>query len=154
MSAKSEALSLGKMLSLCLCRPFPMAEGLLPLRHLYWSSLLPSPWDSPCFYLASALGGVCKLWICFQHSRLVDRSQGMQLQGHDQLCPPCREVIRETPGMYLILNLYAFDLHKTFTKPYQLLPLWYNFPLLVFFFLYGASSVLLFILCILYHICQ
>lgn len=119
--------SLGKMQSLCLCRPSPVPEALLPLRHLSWSSLLPSPWDSFCSCPAPALGGVCQPWICFQPSGQVEwgcRSQGMQLQGQDQLCPPCREVTRGTPGMYRILNLYALDLHAqnhTSSYPYGII---------------------------------
>lgn len=43
-------------------------QKLSSLRHLSWSRLLPSPWDSSCSCLAPALGGVCQLWIYFQHS--------------------------------------------------------------------------------------
>lgn len=77
----AECLQSQKLFLWVKCSSYVFAD-LLPcqklssLRRLSWSSLLPSPWDSPCSCLAPALGEVCQSWIDFQPSRQVDRSRG------------------------------------------------------------------------------
>lgn len=141
MSPKSEAFSLNKIPSLYLCRPFPMPEAHPAQALLAWSSLFPSPSDSFRSFQTPALGGLCHPESPSSLLRQVGRSWGNPGAGlvlavkwlPARLCPPCGEVTQATPGMYLILNLCAFELHCL--KPYNSSQrLRYNFPLLVFIF--------------------
>lgn len=119
----------------------PHARSSSRSALLAWSSLFPSPSDSFRSCQAPALGGLCHPESPSSLLRQVGRSRGNPGAGlvpaakwlPARLCPPCGEVTRATPGMYLILNLCAFELHCT--KPYNSSRrLQYNFPLLVFIF--------------------
>lgn len=116
MSTKSEESSLNKIQTLCFCRPFPMPEARSAQAPLAWSSLFLSPSDSSCSCQAPAPGGLRHPWISFQPlqagGQVLGGSRCGAVPASRHPCPSWGAVSRATPGMYLILHLCAFELHR------------------------------------------